>query len=204
VPRCSRGRRRASGVACIATQSHRNALGGVPPRPPPKGPQIYTPRRAGAGTSVQYHLKLQAKPSTPQGPRAHSHDFLKFSAQSARARMGNVRIVEIPTEITKNRLRGGFGRTCLSVAGRGPWTHFNLRHLRVQRGVSRYCGDMVAFGVNCAEKHQNYTVEAPKTSIKTPKSSIKHQKSSIKTPEKQSESIVNAPKSSIKALIKCI
>ena len=41
------------------------------------------------------------KPGTPQGPRAHSRDFLKFSAQSARARMGNVRIVEISTEITK-------------------------------------------------------------------------------------------------------
>ena len=102
--------------------------------------------------------------------------------------------------LLENRVRGGKGRTCLSVAGRGPWFHFNLRHLRVLRGVSRYCGGTVAFGVNCAEKHQNYTV-------KTPKISIKHQKSSIKTPEKQSESIVNAPKSSIKALnisVKCI
>ena len=109
--------------------------------------------------------------------------------------------------LLENRVRGGKGRTCLSVAGRGPWFHFNLRHLRVLRGVSRYCGGTVAFGVNCAEKHQNYTVEAPKISIKTPKSSIKHQKSSIKTPEKQSECIVNAPKSIIKALntsVKCI
>jgi hypothetical protein len=102
--------------------------------------------------------------------------------------------------LLENRVRGGKGRTCLSVAGRGPWFHFNLRHLRVLRGVSRYCGGTVAFGVNCAEKHQNHTVKTPKTSIKTPKSSIK-------TPEKQSESIVNAPESSIKALntsVKCI
>ena len=167
--------------------------------------------------------------------------------------MGNVRIVEISTEITKvlrpgtkqiaqsrssshsdarkrpKRLRCGPPRAgqCIDHCGsrqytlrdfagkprqgrqrahfserggRGPWTHFNLRHLRVQRGVSRYCGGTVAFGVNCAEKHQNYTVKTPKISIKTPKSSIK-------TPEKQSESIVNAPKSSIKTLntsVKCI
>ena len=41
------------------------------------------------------------KPTTPHGLGEYPRDFLKFAAQSARARMGNVRMVEIPTEITK-------------------------------------------------------------------------------------------------------